>query len=279
METGGFWPASKNLGRDGGLLLAVDVGNTNMVLGIFRGETLERVQRVATESLKTSSEYGMLFRELIPDWLEVKGVAIASVVPPVNPTLREVCRECFGLEPFMADHRADLGIRMRVEFPGQIGDDRIVNAAAAYHLYGGPVIVLDLGTATTCCAVSAGGDFLGGVILPGIGISMEALFRSASRLPRVELARPDRIIGTNTVASLQSGIYYGCVGMVDGLIERFKREMGEEAFVVATGGFSPVLAQDSRQIGEINPHLTLHGLRILYMRNRPDPWSGTPGRG
>lgn len=252
------------------MLLAVDVGNTNIVLGIYKGRDLQRVLRAATESLKTATEYGMLFRELIPDWRQVKGVSISSVVPPINPTLREVCKECFNVDPFMVSCDADLGIALRVDFPGQIGADRLVNAAAAYSLYGGPVIVLDLGTATTCCAVSASGDFLGGVILPGIGISMEALFRSASKLPRVELARPPRVIGTNTVVSLQSGIYYGYVGMVDGLVGRFLQEAGTDAHVVATGGFSPVIAQDSEYIKEINPDLTLQGLRMLYLRNRTE---------
>ncbi len=251
------------------MLLVVDVGNTNIVLGIFRDQNLERVLRVATESLKTASEYGILFRELIPDWRQVKGAAISSVVPPINPTLREVCLEFFRVDPFLVDCDADLGIDLKVDYPAQIGADRLVNSAAAFHLYGGPVIILDLGTATTCCAVSAAGDFLGGVILPGIGISMEALFQSASKLPRVELARPPRVIGTNTVASIQSGIYYGYVGMVDGLVERFMGEVGGDARVVATGGFSSVLAQDSEYIREISPHLTLQGLRILYGRNRP----------
>ncbi len=253
------------------MLLVIDVGNTNMVLGMFKGENLDRVLRVATDPPKTASEYGMLFRELIPDWRQVKGVAISSVVPPVNPTLREVCLGCFRQDPFIVNCNSDLGLDLKVDQPSQIGADRLVNAAAAYHLYGGPVIVLDLGTATTCCAVSAAGDFLGGAILPGIGISMEALFSSASKLPRVELARPPRVIGTNTVASLQSGIYYGYVGMVDGLIERFKGEVGRDSFVVATGGFSSILARDSVQIREINPCLTLQGLRILYRRNRPVP--------
>ncbi|MFZ5632010.1 MAG: type III pantothenate kinase [Bacillota bacterium] len=252
------------------MLLAIDVGNTNIVLGVFKGQDLDRVLRVATRSLRTVSEYGMLFRELIPDWQQVKGVSISSVVPPINPTLFEVSRRYFRLEPFTVHCGADLGIELKVDEPRQIGTDRIVNAAAAYHLYGGPVIILDLGTATTCCAVSAAGEFLGGVILPGIGISMEALFKSTAKLPRVELARPSRTIGSNTVASMQSGIYYGYVGMVDGLVERFRREMGGDALVVATGGFSTVLAQDSAYIREINPHLTLQGLRILYLRNRPD---------
>lgn len=252
------------------MLLVIDVGNTNIVLGIYKGNNLEKVLRVATVSLKIASEYGILFRELIPDWRQVSGVSISSVVPPINPTLREVCLEYFGQNPFMVNCDADLGIALKVDFPGQIGADRIVNAAAAFHLYGGPVIILDLGTATTCCAVSDSGDFLGGVILPGIGISMEALFKSAAKLPRVELARPSEVIGTNTVASMQSGIYYGYVGMVDGLVERFKQEMGGDALVVATGGFSPVIAQDSAFIQEINPHLTLQGLRILYLRNRPE---------
>lgn len=251
------------------MLLAVDVGNTNIVLGIFRGQNLERILRTATDPLRTASEYGVIFRELIPGWREVKGIAVSSVVPPVNQALRKVCRDYLGLDPFFVDCNSDLGINFKVDFPDQIGVDRVVNAAAAYHLYGGPVIILDLGTATTCCAVSAAGDFLGGVILPGIGISMEALFESASRLPRVELARPPGIIGTNTVASLQSGTYYGYVGMVDGVVRKFRQELGEDAFVVATGGFSPILAQESECIGEINPHLTLQGLRILHERNRP----------
>ncbi len=249
------------------MLLVIDVGNTNIVLGVFEGRSLGRVLRAATESLKTVSEYRILFRELIPDWRRVEGVSISSVVPPLNATLRRVCLDCFGVDPFMAHCGADLGITMGVDCPGQVGVDRIVNAAAAYNMYGGPVIILDLGTATTCCGVSAAGEFLGGVILPGIGISMEALFASASKLPRVELGRPPVVIGANTVASAQSGIYYGYVGMVDGLIERFKGEMGDDSFVVATGGFSSILARDSVFIREINPHLTLRGLEILYRRN------------
>ena len=250
------------------MLLAVDVGNTNIVVGVFREDRLEKVLRVATESLKTASEYGMLFREMFPNWQDVEGVSISSVVPPVNPTLREVCLEYLGQEPFIVSSETDLGITLKVDVPEQVGVDRLVNAAAAYSLYGGPIIILDLGTATTFCAVSAKGEYLGGAILPGIGVSMEALFNAASKLPRVELVRPLMVIGTNTVASMQSGIYYGYVGMMDGIIERFQQEIGRQSLVVATGGYSSILAQDSVHIKETNPHLTLEGLRMLYRKNR-----------
>ncbi len=252
------------------MLLAVDVGNTNIVLGIFRGKILEGVFRVSTDPKRTAQEYGVLFKKLIPHWSKLEGVAISSVVPPINETLYQVCREYLNLEPFVVDEKCDLGISLSLEYPDKTGADRLVNAAAAYHIYGGPVIVVDLGTATTCCAVSTDGCFLGGVILPGIGVSMEALFRTASKLPRVELARPPQVIGTNTVNSLQAGIYYGYIGMVDGLIARFLKEMGEKALVVATGGFSGILSQDSKYIKEIVPQLTLEGLRLLYLRGKKD---------
>lgn len=248
------------------MLLTVDVGNTNIVLGVFRDNSLEDVFRVSTDPKKTAQEYSVLFRKLIPHWRKLKGVAISSVVPPINEILYQVCREYLYLEPFVVNEKCDLGISLSVDFPEKIGADRLVNAAAAYYLYGGPIIIIDLGTSTTCCAVSAEGYFLGGVILPGIGISMEALFKSASKLPRVELVRPPRVIGTNTVNSLQAGIYYGYVGMMDGLIGRFLKEIGKESLVVATGGFSEVLSHDSMYIKEIVPELTLEGLRLLYLK-------------
>ncbi len=248
------------------MLLAVDVGNTNIVMGLFKDSDLKGVYRASTNSMKTPHEYGVLFRKLIPQWRELKGIIISSVVPPINGTLRQVCKEYLEQKPFIVDWETDFGLSLSVDYPAEIGTDRLVNAAFAYYLYGGPVIIADMGTSTTCCAVSAGGCFLGGVILPGIGISTEALFRSASKLPRVEVVRPSRVIGTNTVKSLQAGIYYGYVGMVDGLIERFLGEVGEEALVLATGGFSDTLSQDSKYIKKVVPNLTLEGLRLLFMK-------------
>ncbi|NTW04699.1 MAG: type III pantothenate kinase [Peptococcaceae bacterium] len=253
------------------MVLAVDVGNTNIVIGLFSGSNLTGVFRLSTDIRKTAQEYSVLIKKLVPQWRELDGISISSVVPPLNGVLYQVCREYLNLEPLFIDCRSDLGISLEVDFPNEIGTDRLVNAAAAFNLYGGPVIIADLGTSTTCCAVSSGGCFLGGVILPGIGISMEALFESTSKLPRVELARPLEVIGKNTAHSLQAGIYFGYVGMVDKIIGEFIHELGQDSTVVATGGFADIVFQESAYTSQIVPNLTLEGLRFLYLRNKNLP--------
>ncbi len=253
------------------MVLAVDVGNTNIVIGLFSGNNLTGVFRLSTDLRKTAEEYSFLIKKLVPEWRELGGISISSVVPSLNKVLYQVSQEYLNLEPLFIDCRLDLGIRLEVDFPEEIGTDRLVNAAAAYNLFGGPVIIADLGTSTTCCAVSSKGCFLGGVILPGIGISMEALFKSTSKLPRVELARPPGIIGKNTASSLQAGIYFGYVGMVDKIIGEFIEELGQDSTVVATGGFADIVFQESAHQSQVIPNLTLEGLRFLYLRNKNLP--------
>jgi type III pantothenate kinase len=253
------------------MLLAIDIGNTNVVLGVFDGERLVENWRVGTKTQITPDEYAMIFKDLFNfaglDFSRIDGVIISTVVPPLLPVMAEMSRKYFRMEPLVVTHELKTAITIRYDNPKEIGADRIVNAAAAYRLYGGPLIIVDFGTATTFCAVTRSGEYLGGAIAPGVKISAEALFQRAAKLPRVELVKPRSVIGSDTISAMQAGILYGYAGLVDGIVERMKKELSPEAKVVATGGLAELVAPETRSIKEIKPHLTLEGLRLLFEIN------------
>lgn len=255
------------------MLLVFDIGNTNTVVGVFQGTDLIFNWRIATDRQKTVDEYGMLIKSLFEyegiEMKSVKGIAISSVVPPLMPTLCSMTEKYFLLKPLVVGPGIKTGLNIKMENPREVGADRIVNAVAAHTYYGGPLIIVDFGTATTFCAVSAEGDYLGGAIAPGIGISTEALFQRAAKLPRVELVRPRSIIGKDTISSMQSGIFYGFVGQVEGIVTRMSESFPQTPIVVATGGFASLIKQESKVIDHVHPFLILEGLRIIYKGNIP----------
>ena len=245
------------------MLLTIDIGNTTIVLGIFAGEKLTDHWRLFADREKTADEYGILLSALIGG-RRVKGIIISSVVPPLLKVFQEMSERYLHISPLIVRAGMDTGISIKYPRPEELGADRIVNATAAYHLYKGPVIIVDFGTATTFCALSGAGDYLGGIIAPGVGISVEALFEKTALLPRIELVKPERAIGESTVKSMQSGIIYGFAEMVDGLVRRMKGELSPRARVIATGGFAELIASESKTIDEIAPFLILKGLKIIY---------------
>jgi type III pantothenate kinase len=255
------------------LLLTIDVGNTNTVLGVFEGADLKAHWRLTTRREQTADEYGILVRNLFAasglDPQAVDGVALASVVPPLTPMLIALSRQYLGMDPLLVEPGVRTGMPILYEPPGDVGADRIVNGVAAVAAYGAPVVVVDFGTATTFDVVSRKGEYIGGVICPGIGISADALFQRAARLPRVDVRHPGRVIGRSTVGSIQSGLYFGYASMIEGIIGRIRGELGESARVVATGGLAETLAADIPSIDVVDPVLTLTGLRLIYERNRP----------
>jgi len=254
------------------VLLAIDVGNTNTVLGVFEGTTLRHHWRIETSHTRTSDEYGILVRQLFSvsglDHAAIKAVAVSSVVPPLAFTLTQMATRYFGVAPLFVGPGIKTGMPILYENPREVGADRVVNAVAAYEKWKSGLIVVDFGTATTFDAVSPRGEYLGGAICPGVAVSMEALFRAASKLPRVEFSRPPQVVGRNTVHSMQSGLVFGYVGLVDGICGRMAEELGFGPKVVATGGLAPLVAGLSKAIAEVDEHLTLDGLRIIFERNR-----------
>ena len=262
------------------MLLALDVGNTNTVLGLYDDAgKLAAHWRVSTHRTQTADEYGVLFTNLFNlhglATSQVKDIIISSVVPPVESTLLQVCESYFKLKPLFVEPGIKTGMPVLVDNPAELGADRLVNAIAAYEKYGGPAIVVDFGTATTFDVISAKGEYLGGIISPGLGISADALFSRAARLGRVDIKRPPKVIGTTTVTHIQSGLYYGYIGLVDGILERMIAEMAEEPRcgsaepkILATGGLASLIAGDSRYIATIDDMLTLDGLRLVFLRNQ-----------
>jgi type III pantothenate kinase len=254
------------------MFLAIDIGNTNITIGVYGGAQLHATWRIATVHDRMADEYGITLLHLMKhrgiEPGQVHGAAIASVVPALTGPFRRVCLDYIRVDPLVVDTGVKTGVRIRYENPREVGADRIVDCAAVQVKYGGPACVVDFGTATTFDAISREGDYLGGAIAPGIGIAAEALFSRASKLYRVEVAAPARAVGTNTATAMQSGIFFGYVGLVEGLVARFRKELGDDMSVIATGGLAEVVAKETDVIQYVDPWLTLEGLRIIYDLNR-----------
>ncbi len=255
------------------MLLVVDVGNTNIVLGVYDDKKLIGHWRISTDRVRTTDEYGVLimnlfFHDRTVNVSDIDAIIISSVVPPLMPTLERVCLRYFNVKPIIVGPGTKTGMAINYDNPREVGADRIVNAVAAYDKYGGPIIVIDFGTATTYCAILANGDYIGGAIAPGIQISAEALFQRAAKLPRIEVRNPGHVICRNTETSMQSGVLFGYVGQVEGIVARMKAELKADAKVIATGGLAQLINAETDVIDHIEPMLTLEGLRLLYERNK-----------
>lgn len=254
------------------MIFVIDVGNTNIVLGIYKDRTLLHHFRISTNRQSTVDEYGILINNLFQMAQiaveDIRGVIISSVVPPMTYVLEQMCQTYMRITPLVVGPGIKTGLNLRYENPREVGADRIVNAVAAVEQYnGGPLVVVDFGTATTFDCIDEKCNYLGGAIVPGIGISTEALYQRASKLPRIELEKPKKVIGRNTIHAMQAGIIFGYAGQVDGIVDRIAREMSSRPKVIATGGLAEMIASETRTIDEVNPMLTLEGLRIIYERN------------
>jgi len=255
------------------MMLAVDIGNTNIVLGVYRGRELLHHFRLSTARQSTVDEYGVLIHNLFHmsdlSIKDIEGVIISSVVPPLVQVIVDMCVKYIGQDPLLVGPGIKTGLNLRYENPREVGADRIVNAVAAIEQYKCPLVVVDFGTATTFDCIDAGANYLGGAIVPGLGISTEALYQRASKLPRIELEKPKKVIGRNTVHAMQAGIIFGYAGQVEGIVRRIKVEMNAPQLkVIATGGLASLIAGETECIDEVNPMLTLEGLRIIYDRNK-----------
>jgi type III pantothenate kinase len=254
------------------MLLTIDIGNTNITFGLYQGDELGASWRIATNHEQMPDEYGLKFITLLshagfgPE--DLIGISLASVVPPLTPKIVEACQHYLGKDPLVVGAGSKTGVRILYEDPKAVGADRIVDCAAVQRLYGGPACVVDFGTGTTFDAISAEGDYLGGAIAPGIGIAAEALFARAAKLARVDLTRPPSVIGRNTTNAMQSGLLFGYVGLVEGMVARFREELGPEMKVIATGGLAEVVAKETNVLEIIAPWLTLDGLRIIWSLNQ-----------
>ncbi|NCO24524.1 MAG: type III pantothenate kinase [bacterium] len=254
------------------MILVIDVGNSHTVIGVYKEEKLLGHWRISTNLKKTEDEYGILVKGLLDNsklsLADIKGIVISCVVPPIIWILKKMSADYFKVSPIIVGPGIKTGIYIKTDNPKEVGADRIVNAIAAYKLYGGPVIIIDFGTATTFCAVNKDGVYLGGAIAPGIEISAEALAEKTAKLPKIEVTKPQHSIGSNTIAAMKSGIFFGYLGLTNELIRRFKRELGEDSLVVATGGYSELIGNECNLIDKINPFLTLIGLYLVYEMNK-----------
>jgi type III pantothenate kinase len=254
------------------MLLTIDLGNTNIVIGVFCAQQLVDHWRISTRWPQTADELGGMFLQLLKNGsghaYEIKAAIISSVVPPLTDSLMSMCERYFGVKPLLVDASLKLGLSIHYDNPREVGADRLVNAVAAYELFGGPLIIVDFGTATTFCVVSAKAEYLGGCITPGVNISAQALYRYTAQLPKVEIVKPARVIGKNTVESIQSGLFYGCISLLDGMIERIRAELGDDPKVIATGGLAELVSPYSKYVEVTDPWLTLKGLRSIYEKNK-----------
>ncbi|CAM4105277.1 type III pantothenate kinase [Mesobacillus thioparans] len=253
------------------LIFVFDVGNTNIVLGVYEQEELKHHWRIETNRHRTEDEFGMIVKNLFDhvnlSFSDIDGIIISSVVPPIMFSLERMCQKYFRLKPLVVGPGIKTGLDIKYENPREVGADRIVNAVAAIHEYGSPLIIVDFGTATTYCYINEHNQYMGGAIAPGIGISTEALYSRAAKLPRIEISRPDDVIGKNTVSAMQAGILYGYVGQVEGIVKRMKDKSAAPTKVIATGGLANLIAQESNVIDVVEPFLTLKGLQLIYKRN------------
>jgi type III pantothenate kinase len=253
------------------LIFVIDVGNTNTVLGVYEGNELKYHWRIETGRNKTEDEFGMVIKELFNHvgltFALIEGIIISSVVPPIMFSLERMCLKYFHLKPVIVGPGVKTGLNIKYDNPREVGADRIVNAVGAIHHYGTPLIIIDFGTATTYCYVDEKKHYRGGAIAPGINISTEALYSRTSKLPRIEIVQPESVIGTNTVTAMQSGILYGYVGQVEGIVSRMKAQAPPETKVIATGGLANLIATESDMIDIVDPFLTLKGLQLIYARN------------
>jgi type III pantothenate kinase len=254
------------------MLLVLDIANTNIKIGMYDGDKLKATWRISTGVQRMADEYAVMLSNLLKhegiDFKDIKKGAMSCVVPPLLTTFNELFKRYFNIEPLIVGPGVKTGVRIRYPNPREVGSDLIANAAAALHLYKPPIIVVALGTATAFAIVSKDGDYVGGVIAPGLGISAEALYTRTAALPRVELARPKKVIGDSTMAAMQSGLIFGWVGLIEGILHRIQEEMGEKTTVVATGGFAGILAKETKSIDVVNPELTLIGIKVIHDLNR-----------